>query len=220
MGNNRNSKPWSTKDVMQQVYKNKLWGGADSDFYSGEGSHNSEIIEPYLTAVKNFLKSLDNPIAICDLGCGDFNVGNELFSYSKNYIGVDIVPNLIQRNKELYRSENLSFHCMDIAMDELPKADCVLLRQVLQHLSNHEVEQIVKKLYQYKYVILTEHLPVGDFTSNKDIISGQGIRIKKQSGIDLIAAPFHFSVHEKHRLASSVLKNNQGVIETVLYELG
>lgn len=217
--NNRNSKPWPTKDAMQQVYENKLWGGSDSDFYSGEGSHNPEITEPYLNAVKTFLNSLDNPITICDLGCGDFNVGMELVSYSKNYIGVDIVPELIERNKEMYRSEYLSFHCMDIALDELPKADCTLLRQVLQHLSNHEVGEIVKKLYKYKYVILTEHLPVADFKSNEDIISGQGIRIKKHSGIDLLAPPFNFSVKETHRLASSVLKNNQGVIETVLYVL-
>jgi len=215
--NIRNSKPWPLKDTMQQVYENKLWGGSDSDFYSGEGSHNPEITEPYLNALKTFLNSLDNPITICDLGCGDFNVGKELVKHTKKYVGVDIVPTLIERNKAKYKDENLSFECLDIASDELPIADCALIRQVLQHLSNYEVELIVTKLHKYRYVIVAEHLPVGDFTPNKDIISGQGIRLKKQSGVDLLAPPFNFSVKETHRLASSVLKNNQGIIETVLY---
>jgi len=65
----------------------------------------------------------------------------------------------------------------------LPKADCVILRQVLQHLSNEEIKNILAKLYNYKYLILTEHLPLRDFIPNEDIISGQGIRIKHNSGV-------------------------------------
>ena len=65
----------------------------------------------------------------------------------------------------------------------------------------------------------TEHLPQGDFTPNKDIISGQGIRIKKQSGIDLLAAPFHLKVTSTKELSRTNLENNKGVIVTVLYVL-
>ena len=40
--------PWPTKAVMQQIYEQQLWGGNAFDYYSGEGSHKSEIIHPYI----------------------------------------------------------------------------------------------------------------------------------------------------------------------------
>ena len=67
------TKPWPTKDVMEQVYKTKLWGNHTSDFYSGIGSHHPEIVLPYIEVVTAFLTSFKNPLVVCDLGCGDFN---------------------------------------------------------------------------------------------------------------------------------------------------
>ena len=111
----------------------------------------------------------------------------------------------------------MEFQCLDIAVDDLPFGDCAILRQVLQHLSNTEVQSIVDKLSQFKYVIITEHLPEGDFVPNKEIISGQGIRLKKQSGIDLLAPPFNFRVQEQKELLSVALEDGMGVILTTLF---
>lgn len=210
-------KPWPTKDAMQQVYDLNLWGNTTSDFYSGEGSHAPEVVIPYVDAVRSFLASVEIPLVICDLGCGDFNVGKELIKYAKKYIAVDIVNDLITRNKEKFKAENLEFQCLDLAVDNLPAGDCALVRQVLQHLSNAEVERIVRKLEKYQYVILTEHIPNESFIPNKDIISGQGIRLKKQSGVDVLASPFDFKVKEAKQLLSIIPKNGKGVIVTTLY---
>lgn len=218
-GTQRIKKPWPTKDAMEQVYKMKLWGGDKLDFYSGEGSYHPEIVNPYINALTSFLTSFKSPITVCDLGCGDFNIGKELVKHTKKYIAVDIVAELIERNKKKFKEENLEFHCLDIAVDNLPSGDCALLRQVLQHLSNAEVQNIVSKLTDFKYVILTEHLPTGDFTPNKDIISGQGIRLKKQSGINLLAPPFNLKVKEEKLLATVILNKFEGVIITTLYTL-
>jgi SAM-dependent methyltransferase len=212
-------KPWPTKDAMEQVYEMKLWGTNTADFYSGAGSHQPEIINPYIEALKTFLTSFKTPITICDLGCGDFNVGKELVKYSKNFVAVDIVEDLITHNKEYFKEENVAFYCLDIAKDELPKADCALIRQVLQHVSNIEIQSIASKLTAFKYVIITEHLPVGNFIPNKDIISGQGIRLKKQSGVHLLAPPFNFKVKVEKQLVTIHLKDNKGAIVTTLYEL-
>ena len=190
-------KPWPTKDAMHQVYEMNLWGSNATQFYSGEGSHNPAIINPYIEVVTQFLTSFKNPISVLDLGCGDFNIGQNFVELTQKYIGVDIVENLINHNIKTFIADNLEFKCLDIATDDLPTADCIILRQVLQHLSNKEVQNVVKKLTNYKYVILTEHLPVGDFEPNKDIISGQGIRLKKGSGVNLLAPPFNLSVKEE-----------------------
>ena len=214
-----NKKPWPAKEAMQQVYEMKLWGDNKSDFYSGEGSHNPEIVNPYINVISAFLTSLEDSLVVCDLGCGDFNVGKELVRYAKKYVAVDIVPGLILRNKEKFKEDNLEFLCLDIAVEDLPPADCAILRQVLQHLSNDEVKSIVNKLTAFKYVIVTEHLPEGDYTPNQDIISGQGIRFKKHSGVDLIAPTFNFKVKEEKQLLSISLKESKGRIVTTLYNV-
>ncbi len=212
-------KPWPTKDAMQQVYAKELWGTGDSPFYSGEGSHLSVITKPYIEAVSSFLLSFENPLVVCDLGCGDFNVGKEIVGFSKHYIAVDIVPELIVFNREIYKSEGLSFQSLDIAQDKLPQADCALVRQVLQHLSNKEIQNTLDTLYQYTFVIITEHIPNGVFLPNVDIISGQGTRIKKGSGVDVEASPFNFDVIHKRELCSVDLGGSLGTIRTTLFKL-
>lgn len=215
----KNKKPWPTKKVMEQIYDLNLWGSNNAEFYSGFGSHHPELVAPYIQKVASFLTSFKVPLTICDLGCGDFNVGNQLVNFSKQFIAIDIVPSLIAFNAKTFKANNVKFYCLDIVNDRLPKSDCVLLRQVLQHLSNAEVQKVVAKLTNYKYVILTEHLPNGHFTPNKDIISGQGIRLKKQSGLDILKAPFNFKPKEVKELLRYNLKNKKGVIVTWLFEV-
>lgn len=202
--------------MMEQIYEQHLWGGKEYDFYSGIGSHNPKTINPYLDVVIDFLKSKNEQLTICDLGCGDFNIGKQLIPFTKKYIGVDIVESLIERNRTQFKAENLTFQCLDIAKHELPHADCVILRQVLQHLSNQEIQQIVNKLKNYKCIILTEHLPDGEFIPNKDIISGQGIRLKQHSGVNILEAPFSLKVISKKNLSEVILNDNKGRIVTTL----
>ena len=216
---NRSKKPWPTKDAMKQVYEKNLWGGGDADFYSGAGSHYPELVQPYVEAVRSFLQSFDEPLVVCDLGCGDFNIGKELVTHTKRYLAVDIVEDLIERNKKLFKAENLEFLCLDIAKDDWPSGDCVILRQVLQHLSNAEIRRIVDKLSDFRYLILTEHIPEGEFEPNKDIISGQGIRLKKGSGVDMLARPFNLQVKDKEQWLSIPAKDWGGLVVTTLYRM-
>lgn len=215
----KNKTPWPTKKAMEQVYEMKLWGSGAETFYSGDGSHAPEIVEPYQQVVISFLKSFITPITVCDFGCGDFNIGKDFVKYTKHYKAVDIVAPLIEHNQQKYQTENLTFYCLDLAVDELPKGDCAIVRQVLQHLSNKEVQAILQKLQNFKYVILTEHIPVDEFVPNQDIISGQGIRIKKQSGLDILKPPFSFKIKDTKELCFVMLSPKKGKIVTYLYEV-
>lgn len=213
----KNKTPWPTKAVMHQIYQEKLWGGSHLDFYSGTGSHDPLIIKPYINKVTAFLKAQNSMLQVCDLGCGDFNIGKHFVNYTQQYVALDIVAPLIDRNKKLYKNKKLTFDCVDIAKGALPKADCIILRQVLQHLSNKEIYEVVKKLVNYKYIILTEHVPVSGYVPNLDMISSQGIRLKKQSGVNLLAPPFNLKVKSEEVLHRYVLDNNKGCILTLLY---
>lgn len=204
---------------MQQVYELGLWGTGDGGFYSGSGSHDTTIVQPYLNVVRTFLTSFDNAISVADLGCGDFNIGRNLVSLCSSYTATDIVPELIKYNQSKFVQPNLQFSCIDIAKDELPVADCAIVRQVLQHLCNDEVLAVTKKLAHYKYVILTEHLPDGAFEANKNIISGQGIRLKKNSGVDLLKPPFNLKPQSTQELLRINSPNFKGVIVTTLFQM-
>ena len=215
----RIKKPWPTKATMEQIYRAKLWGDNGKEFYSGDGSHHPELVGPYVESIQSFLKSFKNPLTVIDLGCGDFNVGMKLVECAKQYIGVDIVEDLIQFNQNKFQNPNLEFHCLDIAKDPLPKADCVILRQVLQHLSNSEIISVLNKLYDYKYVILTEHVPLENFTPNLDIISGQGTRLKHHSGVNICKAPFLFNPKEVKQLLTLNSINYGGQLVTTLFTM-
>ncbi len=215
----RFKKPWPTKAAMDQVYEMKLWGDDASEFYSGTGSHHPEIIAPYIKELTTFLSSFKTPLTVCDLGCGDFNVGKELVPYANTYVAVDIVTKLIDYNKERFKDEKVVFQCLDIAVDDLPSGDCALVRQVLQHLSNTEIQGILTKLAAFKYVVLTEHLPEGQFIPNKEIISGQGTRLRKQSGVHVESAPFSFKYLTKKELLSLAEPAGKGILVTTCYQL-
>jgi SAM-dependent methyltransferase len=212
-------KAWPTKAAMTQIYKQHLWGGNHTEFYSGEGSHLPELVNPYVEVVSSFLSNFETPPMVCDLGCGDFNVGSQLVEFTQKYIAVDIVEDLIRHNQQRFKQEQLEFHQFDLAKDRLPVGDIALLRQVLQHLSNKEIKEVTKQLTRYKYVILTEHVPIGAFTPNLDIISGQGTRLKKQSGVDLLAPPFSLKVKTSTPLLSLPSSDGKSEILTCLYTM-
>ena len=51
MSNIFKKQPWPTKEAMIQIYEKNLWGGNSTEFYSGEGSHLPNIIQPYILKI-------------------------------------------------------------------------------------------------------------------------------------------------------------------------
>lgn len=217
----RKKTPWQTKAVMTQIYDLGFWGkgSVEDKFYSGDGSHDPKIIEPYIQFVQEFLQSFKEKISLVDLGCGDFNVGKNFVQFTQKYFALDVVEELIAYNSQKFNFPNIEFLSLDIVKNDLPKADCAIIRQVLQHLSNKEIGLLIPKLAQYQYIILTEHIPDGDFIANKDIITGQGIRLKQNSGVDLTKEPFNLKPLKSTTILQSKSSKYKGVIETKLYQM-
>jgi SAM-dependent methyltransferase len=180
----------SAREIFADIYRDNKWGGADGTFHSGSGS-TTEHAERYASFVNHFAR--DHGVRrIVDLGCGDFTVGARLLESGAEYVGVDIVPELVERNERAYGSLHVSFRCLDIIADELPPGDLCLVRQVLQHLSNEQIESVLNNLRRYRYVLVTEHYPSPDVVlrPNVDKPCGEDVRIYDGSGVVLDAAPF------------------------------
>jgi hypothetical protein len=190
---NRQNAHRTVQDVFTDIYRDKKWGGKNANFFSGDGSTEA-VIQPYVQLIIDFLKA--NAAAkpkVIDLGCGDFEVGRQLISYCSEYMGIDIVPALIERHQCSGYGDHVTFRCMNIIDDPLPSGDICFLRQVLQHLSNAEITKILPKLEQYKAVFITEHYPSDNpqIVPNKDIVHGSGIRLYANSGVYLNQPPFN-----------------------------
>lgn len=145
----------SREEVFSDIYKNKKWGGGETDFYSGGGSHIEGLVFPYVKKVNEFIEE-HSIHSVCDFGCGDFNIGLKITREDVNYFGLDIVPELVKRNNQRFGNEHIKFIQADIVEDDGPDAELALVREVLQHLSNGETIQVIEKMKKYKYVIVTE----------------------------------------------------------------
>jgi hypothetical protein len=60
------------------------------------------------------------------------------------YIGVDIVEELVARLNGKHASAQLRFECHDLVTDILPRADVILCRDCLVHLPLHEVGVVLR----------------------------------------------------------------------------
>ena len=217
----RRFKTLSVKDAFTAIYTDALWGGPEGlgdGFFSGRGSHERQVVATYVTAVKTLLKSLDKPTVV-DLGCGDFCVGAQVRSLCGPYIACDVVEPLIERNKARYQDLEVDFRVVDIASDELPNGDVVILRQVLQHLSNDLILQALRNIWpRYRYLLLTEHVPSSlTFLPNIDKATGPDTRLSVASGVVVTSPPFNLQVRRAQVLCQ-VLEGD-GLIQTHLYEL-
>jgi glycosyltransferase involved in cell wall biosynthesis len=184
----------SLEEIFTDIYERNLWGGNPGEYFSGSGSDES-VARPYAKAVNDFIRQLAIR-SVVDLGCGDFRVGSLVNSPDIDYLGVDVVPALIDRNEALYGSSQVAFECLDIVNDELPDADLCLVRQVLQHLSNRQITILLSKLEKYRYVLITEHYPAPELYQgpNEDMVPGSDTRILKGSAVVVDAPPFGLAV--------------------------
>jgi len=150
---------------------------------------------------------------VVDLGCGDFSVGRQLLEHVRamNYVGCDIVPELIRVHAASVDDPRVSFRQLDIVTGELPEGDICLVRQVLQHLSNADIGRVLDKLAKYPAVYITEGYPLTlEGPPNPDKLTGPGVRwdwrTGRGRGIELDLPPFDLRVQEVCRVASNELE--------------
>lgn len=103
----------SIKDKFTIIYKSKYWSDPCSErSVSGYGSVS--------LATENIIKELsifidtNNINSILDIPCGDFSWMKEIEMDQINYLGADIIEDLVENNKIKYSSNNIKFCELDI----------------------------------------------------------------------------------------------------------
>lgn len=172
----------TAEDAFGLHYSRGSWGGRESA--SGAGS-DFAATRSVREGLPRLLQELGVKV-ILDAPCGDFFWMQRVPLDGVQYIGVDIVKSLIERNIELHEKEPLRrFIHADITCADLPKSDLVLSRDCLIHLSFRDIALAIENFRRSGAVyLLTTTFPSQKI--NWDIHTGAC------RPITLIEEPFAF----------------------------
>lgn len=156
----------SLERVFSDIYRTNAW--KDSESVSGRGSTIART-QAIISQLPPLLQQL-GVRTLLDAACGDFNWMRYVELGGVNYIGADVVPELIARNRRLYGREGRSFLALDITKDRLPRADAVLCRDCLIHLSFESIAAAVANFKRSgaRYLLCTTHASVTENVPCRD----------------------------------------------------
>ena len=167
--------------IFNGIYREGSWGrDAAGKGVSGSGS-TLDITHEYRSYLEEFIKT-HGVTSIVDAGCGDWNFSSAIDWGGASYLGVDIASDVIDAVRRKHETGKIRFQVGDVT-DELPEADLLISKDVLQHLPNALVHKFIRnnlKKGKYKWVLLTNDRG----GVNGDTLPG-GYR-----AIDLAAPPF------------------------------
>ena len=142
----------STAQAFEAIYRDATWvTSADQNGYSGTGSTLTSTVT-YRAFLQQFLA--EHQIrSVVDAGCGDWEFSQTIDWSGIDYKGYDIVASVIDGNHRHTRP-NIQFFVGNIVEDELPAADLLISKHVLQHLPDAAVKEFLRRLPQYRHVLL------------------------------------------------------------------
>jgi hypothetical protein len=130
--------------LFDYIFRNNMWGGEASRSGIGSSSIETEQLRREIPALLRRVGAT----SLLDIPCGDFNWMCELPLDGVRYIGADIVPDIVERNRQKFGDIKgvREFTRLDMVSDPLPRADVVLCRDCLVHLSFDNIRAALSNL--------------------------------------------------------------------------
>ncbi len=155
----------SMKERFEEIYASNEWRHG-----SGSGSLPKHT-RGYVRCLQRFLREQAIETVV-DLGCGDWQFSRFLRWQGLEYRGFDIVSSVIEQNRARFTAPNIEFHLFSGDVADLPPADLLIVKDVLQHWSDEAVQAFLPTLRQYKYSLVTNCVNPGGETVHVDIADG------------------------------------------------
>ncbi len=181
--------PLLGKDALERIWTDAYTSG---ELHFEETSSGMGASLGYTKEIRSKLPDLLKKYgihSILDIGCGDFNWMKSIVPKDCKYIGVDIVKSVIDENNIEYGSDICTFVHLDARKDNLPKADLVVCRDVLAHLSYEDAFSLLRRVQESEstYILLTTYN--GSSRRNKNLT---GFRLSNYL-INIAKDPFLFT---------------------------
>src|SRR5688500_14681641 len=145
----------TNETLFSRIHQENLWENSES--VSGRGSTvaRTEVIRRELASLLEELGAR----SLFDAACGDFNWMQHVALPGVDYMGADVVPELVACNRSLYEGGQRSFVVLDITRDQLPAVDVILCRDCLIHLSNADINNAIANFKRSKstFLLATTH---------------------------------------------------------------
>ena len=169
--------------VFDEIYKTDYWLGG-----SGGGSTESATRE-YQELLQDFLAK-QSIQSVVDLGCGDWQFSKLIDWSGINYRGYDVAETVIQKNSSEFQRENIMFDVLR-NYSQLPEADLLITKDVLQHLDRREVKKIIKEAFpKFKFILLTNCIPPTRTIFHKPSMFNRDIEIGDYTFFDIRKEPY------------------------------
>jgi hypothetical protein len=110
--------------------------------------------------------------SLLDVPCGDWSWMRLVDLDVDVYIGVDIVPELIDGLTKTHGNPSRLFLNLDALRDELPRAEAILCRDLLIHLPNATCKRLLTRFQRSGATWLLTTTAAG-VSENRDIVDGQ-----------------------------------------------
>lgn len=138
--------------IFSKMYRRNSWGSNETRSGTGSTLLRTEVLRPKLADLLGRLKIE----SLLDVPCGDFHWMSEV-PLNLSYVGVDIVPELVEANTANHGRERRSFRCADATHDYLGKFDAIMCRDLLVHLSLKDGLRTLKNFVDSgsKYLLVT-----------------------------------------------------------------
>lgn len=168
------------REVFRDIYRRNLWGSAESVSGPGSTTREAAFIADLISLLRRF-----EARTLLDAPCGDFNWIGEVADSVEQYVGIEVVPELIEHNLRHHLTDRRRFALADISRDPLPRADVILCRDCLVHFSRQDIRATLANFRRSgsRYLLTTTFLNRG---TNTYISTGAW------QPLNLQAAPFRF----------------------------
>lgn len=171
-------------DVFGEIYRRNRWGGRESASGTGSDLQQTAVIVAELPRLFERYAIA----SMLDIPCGDFHWMQRVDLGRVEYMGADIVPELVAADIAAYRRPGVAFSTLNLANDPLPRADLVFCRDCLVHLSFEDVYAALRNICASDArFLLTTTFPA--HPRNRQIRTGQWRPLNLQAAPFLLPPP-------------------------------
>jgi hypothetical protein len=165
----------SMQETFAQIYASGAWTRED-----GHGDEGVSLSGPGSNLQQTAALRAELPRLVAELGvrsfldapCGDYFWMSRVDLNVESYLGVDVVPEVVSRNRSRFAGPGRDFRVLDIVRDPIPQADLIFSRDCLVHLSDDNVHRALDNFRRSGATYLATTTFVGRTENAEDIIAG------------------------------------------------